>query len=64
MNEEYEYKKEDVEAVLHFLSANFPKKATPENAIKVLVYMHDHMITTESISSDAIEDMLKDLENN
>jgi hypothetical protein len=64
MNEEYQYNKEDVETALHFLSTNFPKLATPENAVKVLVYMHKNTISIENISDNEIELLLQDLEEN
>lgn len=64
MNDEYQYTKEDVETALHFLSTNFPKWATPENAVKVLVYLHDKTKTIEELSETELESLLKDLEEN
>lgn len=64
MNEEYKYTKEDVEAALHFLSTNFPNLATPENAVKTLVYLHEKTIAIEELSGDELESLLKNLEEN
>jgi len=64
MKEEYQYNKDDVETALHFLSTNFPKLATPENAVKVLVYLHDKTIEIEDLSGDELESLLKNLEEN
>ena len=59
----YQYSKEDVEIALRFLRLNLPKYATPENAIKVLMYSREHQKTLEEISADEIEKTLKDLED-
>lgn len=61
MNEEYKYTKEDVEAALHFLSTNFPKLATPENAVKTLVYLYERTIAIEDLSGDELESLLQNL---
>lgn len=62
MNEEYKYKKEDVEKVLNFLSTNFPEKATPEYAVKVLVYLRKKTLAIEDLGGDELEVSLQDLE--
>ena len=59
----YQYNKEDVEIALRFLRLHLPKYATPENAIKVLMYGREQQKALESISSDEIEKTLQDLEN-
>ena len=58
----YQYSKEDVEIALRFLRLNLPKYATPENAIKVLMYSREQQKALESLSSDEIEKTLQDLE--
>lgn len=62
-NTEYTYTEEDVAAVLRFLRLNFPAYATPENAIKVLVYTREHTVKLEELSSEEIEKTLQDLED-
>ena len=59
----YQYSKEDVEIALRFLRLNLPKYATPENAIKVLIYSREQQKALESISSDEIKKTLQDLED-
>ena len=59
---EYTYTQEDVEAMLHFLSLNVPSYATPENAVKVLVYMYEQAKNAEEISPEEVEKILRDLE--
>lgn len=59
---EYKYTEEDVEAALRFLRLHLPTYATPENAIKVLVYMRDYTRSLEELSSEEIENVLQDLE--
>ncbi|NCU38476.1 hypothetical protein EOL96_05485 [Candidatus Saccharibacteria bacterium] len=63
MDDEYQYTKEDVEKMLHFLSAYFPKLATPENAVKALVYLRDKTIAIEKASDDELKALLQDLED-
>lgn len=64
MNEDaYQYTETDVELALRFLRTNFPTYATPENAIKVLVYTHDQTKSIEDISVDEVEELLSDLES-
>ncbi len=60
---EYKYTEEDVEAALRFLRLNFPTYATPENAIKVLFYIREHTIKIEELSTEEIENTLKDLDD-
>ena len=62
-NTDYQYNEEDVEIALRFLRLHLPKYATPENAIKVLMYSREHQKTLEEISADEIEKTLKDLED-
>ena len=63
MNDEtYHYTEDDVEKMLHFLSTNLPKYATPENAIKTLVYLHNQMKSFEDLSPSEVETFLQDLE--
>lgn len=59
----YQYSKEDVEIALRFLRLHLPKYATPENAIKVLMFSREQQKALESLSSDEIEKTLQDLEN-
>ncbi len=54
-NDAYQYTEEDVEKTLHFLSTNFPKIATPENAIKVLVYMREQTRSIEELSPEELD---------
>lgn len=63
MDDEYQYTKDDVEKMLHFLSTNFPNLATPENAVKALVYMREKTITIENASSDELNALIQDIEN-
>lgn len=49
-DDQYQYTEADVEATLKLLRLHYPKFATPENAVKVLVYIHDE--------TKSIEDML------
>lgn len=64
MNEEnYKYTEEDVEGALRFLRLHVPEFATPENAIKLLVYMREQSKKIEDISDDEIEKVLEDLES-
>ena len=58
----YQYNEEDVEIALRFLRLHLPRYATPENAIKVLMYCREQQKALESISSDEAEKALKDLE--
>ena len=61
-NTDYQYNEEDVEIALRFLRLHLPKFATPENAIKVLMFSREQQKALESISSDEIEKTLQDLE--
>lgn len=60
---DYKYTEEDVEAALRFLRLNFPSYATPENAIKVLVYTREHTVKLEELSTEDVEKTLQDLED-
>lgn len=62
-NADYKYTEEDVEATLRFLRLNFPTYATPENAIKALVYTREHTVKLEELSAEEIEKTLQDLED-
>ena len=62
-NADYKYTEEDVEAALRFLRLNFPSYATPENAIKVLVYTRERTVKLEELSSEEIEKTLQNLED-
>jgi hypothetical protein len=59
-NDAYQYTERDVEKTLHFLSTNYPKIATPENAIKVLVYMRDQTRSIEELSHEELNAILYD----
>jgi hypothetical protein len=59
---EYHFKEEDVETALKFLRLHLPKYATPENAIKVLVYMHNKVKPLDKLSSEDVEVVLQDFE--
>lgn len=62
MANDYKYTEADVEVVLHFLATNFPKVATPENAVKVLVYMNEQTKELESMSPEEFERLLEGLQ--
>lgn len=59
---EYKYTEEDVVIALRFLRLHLPTYATPENAIKVLVYVREHMRNLEELSPEEIEKTLQNLE--
>lgn len=59
---DYEMTEEDIDAVLNYLRLTDPNKATPEMAIMVLERMYSRLHTLEHISPEAIEEVLKDLE--
>lgn len=61
-DEAYTYTQEDVEKMLRMLRLNVPKFATPENAVKVLVYMREHTRKIEETSPEELEEILRDLE--
>ena len=62
-NADYKYTEDDARAALRFLRLNFPSYATPENAIKVLVYTREHTVKLEDLSAEEIEKTLQDLED-
>lgn len=59
---DYKFKEEDVETALRFLRLHLPDYATPENAIKVLVYMNSKVKPLDKLSSEDVETILQDLE--
>lgn len=59
----YKYTEADVEVALRFLRLSLPKYATPENAIKVLVYSREHLKKVEETNPEEIEKILQDLES-
>jgi len=59
----YQYTKNDVEVMIRFLRLHYPKFATPENAIKVLVYMREQSRLIDDMSEKEFENVLKDLED-
>lgn len=61
-DDQYQYTEADVEATLKLLRLHYPKFATPENAVKVLVYIHDETKSIEDISDEEIEKLLENLE--
>ena len=60
----YEYTEKDVEVALHFLTLHASKFATPENAVKVLTYVHEQTKELESTTPGELEELLNELENN
>lgn len=64
VTDDYEYTEQDVEEALHFLTLHAPKFATPENAVKVLMYLHEQTKELESTTPAELEELLNDLENN
>lgn len=62
-DDKYQYTEEDVEVALRFLRLQLPAYATPENAVKVLVYCHEQMISLEDFSAKSAEKVLLDLES-
>jgi hypothetical protein len=63
-DEQYHITDEDIEKVLNLLKLTNPSKATPEYARRILerLYLRYHVL--EHIDPDAIEDIMKDLEEN
>ncbi len=62
-NSNYQYTKNDVEIMVRFLRLHFPKFATPENAIKVLMFMREESRLIDDMTEEEIENILKDLED-
>jgi len=62
-DDEYKITEDDIQAVLNLLKIIDPKKATPEvaNAVLERMYLRTHML--EHFDQDAIEEILKDLED-
>lgn len=61
-NEDFQYTESDVETALHFLSVHTPQFATPENAVKLLVYIHEQTKEIEDTSPEELEDLFQNLE--
>lgn len=59
----YQPTKEDILTMLHHLRITLPDYATPENALKLLNYQHDHLKALEEMYPEEIEKILKDLED-
>ena len=59
---EYKITDEDIEKVLYYLRLTKPDAATPDMAIKILKAMHAGAKESESFGDDAIEKIMKDLE--
>jgi hypothetical protein len=60
---QYQPTEEDILVALRYLRFSLPTYATPENAIKLLNYSHDHYKSLEELHPDMIEEVLKDLES-
>ncbi len=63
-NPQYEMTEEDIDAVLRYLQLTRPDQATPEMAISILERMQVRVHMLEHIDPDAIEAVLKELEQN
>lgn len=63
-DDNYQYTEEDVEIALRFLRINFPRYATPENAVRVLIFCKEKATNIENLSSEAVENYLLDKEDN
>jgi hypothetical protein len=61
-DDNYQYKEEDVETALRFLRLHLPDYATPENAIKVLVFMRNKVRPLDKLSGEDVGAILQDLE--
>ena len=59
---EYKPTKDDILTMLHHLRISLPVYATPENAIKLINYQHEHLKALEELHPDLIEEILKDFE--
>lgn len=60
-DEDFQYTESDVEVALHFLSTQTPQHATPENAVKLLVYIHEKTKGIEDTSIEELEALFEDL---
>lgn len=56
----YQYTEKDVEEVLRFLRLHVPDYATPENAIKVLVYTREKSMHLSDIPHEEIDRVVLD----
>jgi hypothetical protein len=61
-DDDYKITDDDIEKVLYYLRLTKPDVATPEMAIKILKAMHAGAKESESFGDEAIEKILKDLE--
>ena len=59
---QYHITDEDIEKVLDWLKLTNPRKATPEYARRILERLYVRYHVLEHIDPDAIEDIMKDLE--
>jgi hypothetical protein len=60
---DYEMNEEDIDSMLHYLKLTKPEQATPEIAIAILQRLQIKLDGIEKIDPDAIEAILKDLED-
>lgn len=60
---EYQITKEDTLVMLKHLRHAAPEYATPENAIKLLVWQRTHYKALEELHPELIEEILKDFES-
>lgn len=63
-DDDYEITDEDLQAVLKYLEIENPTMATEDVAIEILQQLYQRVHTLEHIDPNAIEEILKDLENN
>lgn len=61
-DEQYHITDEDIEKVIDLLKLTNPKKATPEYARRILERLYQRYHVLEHIDPDAIEEIMKDLE--
>lgn len=61
-DEQYHITDEDIEKVLNLLKLINPEKATPEYARRILERLYLRYHALEHIDPDAIEEIMKDLE--
>lgn len=63
-DDNYQYTEEDVEIALRFLRIHCPRYATPENAVRVLIFCKEKATNIKNLSSEAVENYLLDKEDN